>query len=168
VKFDPQLPNCRAAIRLARMLSLSDTRGELAGHVGQAFFASVDLPLPTARAHSRGSEMTVPNFGRVTPLQMDMLQLGGETVLFGSTEAPSDLERMDAMEKARGLLRLRTGKDFGFDLAGWNYFLLRNDELSEEYTFHYAWKAVKRRIEELLDDAERLRLVRLIDERTIE
>ena len=111
--------------------------------------------------------MTVPKLGRVTPLQGAMLQLGGQALLRGS-EAPSDLERMGVMKEARDLLRHRTGKDFGFDLAGWHHFLLTNAELSEEYTFDYAWKGVKRRIEELLDDPGRLRLVRLIDKRTEE
>ena len=111
--------------------------------------------------------MTVRKFGRVTPLQGALLQLGGEA-LFGGSEAPSDLERMDVMKEARDVLRQRTGKDFGFDLAGWHHFLLGNRELSKEYTFDYAWKGVKRRIEELLDDPGRLRLVRLIDERTEE
>jgi hypothetical protein len=111
--------------------------------------------------------MTVRKFGRVTPLQGAMLELGGEALLRGR-EVPSDLERMDVMQEARDLLRQRTGMDFGFELAGWHYFLLGNQKLLEEYTFEYAWKGVKRRIEELLDDPERLRLVRLIDERTKE
>ena len=41
---------------------------------------------------------------------------------------------------------------------------LNDAKLSEEYTFHYAWKAVRRRIDELLHDPDRLRLERLLTE----
>jgi hypothetical protein len=68
------------------------------------------------------------------------------------------------MKKARHLLTQRTGEDFGFDLAAWHHFLVSDDKLSEEYTFVFAWEAVKRRIEDLLDDSDRLRLVRLLDD----
>jgi hypothetical protein len=43
-------------------------------------------------------------------------------------------------------------------------FPAQRRELSEEYTFDYAWNAVEPRIDELLDDPDRLRLVRLLDE----
>jgi hypothetical protein len=57
----------------------------------------------------------------------------------------------------------QTGRDFGYDLAAWHHFLLNDDELLEEYTFDYAWDAVRPRVEELLDDPDRLRLVRLLE-----
>jgi hypothetical protein len=109
--------------------------------------------------------MTVRGYGRVTPLQMDMLNLGGEVLSPGGTVPPTDGDRLNVMKEARQTLAQRTGRDFGFDLPAWHQFLLNDDKLSEEYTFDYAWKAVKRRIDELLDDPDRLRLVRLLQER---
>jgi hypothetical protein len=110
--------------------------------------------------------MTIRHYGRVTPLQMDMLGLGGEILSAGGSQAApaSDQARLNVMKQARQALTKRTGRDFGFDLAAWHHFLLNDAKLSEEYTFHYAWKAVKRRIDELLDDPDRLRLERLLNE----
>jgi hypothetical protein len=110
--------------------------------------------------------MSIRNYGRVTPLQMDMLGLGGEVLLSGGIgrEQASDDQRLSVMRQARQTLTKRTGRDFGYDLAAWHRFLLDDAKLSEEYTFTYAWKAVKQRIDELLDDPDRLRLERLINE----
>jgi hypothetical protein len=96
---------------------------------------------------------------------MKVLALGGEVLLRGGTTPPADQDRLNVMKKARDQLTQRTGRDFGFDLAAWHHFLLNDDKLSDEYTFVYAWKAVKRRVDELLDDPDRLRLVRLLEER---
>jgi hypothetical protein len=95
---------------------------------------------------------------------MDMLNLGGEIVSSGETAPPTDRDRLNVMEDARQILAQQTGRDFGFDLAAWHHFLLNDDKLSQEYTFDYAWKAVRQRIDELLDDPDRLRLVRLLEE----
>ena len=108
--------------------------------------------------------MPVPRYGRVTPSQMCMLCLGGEVLVWSGNVAPTDRDRLDRMKEARRLLKLQTKRDFGYDLAAWHHFLLSDDELSEEYTFDYAWDAVRPRIEELLDDPNRLRLVRLLEE----
>ena len=110
--------------------------------------------------------MTIRGYGRVTPLQMNMLRLGGEVLLSGGIAAgqANDQERLSVMTKARQTLMQRTGRDFGYDLAAWHHFLLEDAQLSEQYTFDYAWKAVKRRIDELLDDPGRLRLERLLNE----
>jgi len=96
---------------------------------------------------------------------MDMLNLGGEILSSGETAPPTDCDRLNVMEDARKVLTQQTGRDFGYDLAAWHDFLLNDDKLSQEYTFDYAWKAVKRRIDELLNDPDRLRLVRLLEER---
>jgi len=110
--------------------------------------------------------MTIRGYGRVTPLQMDMLRLGGEILSPGGSETKpaSDDQRLSVMKQARQALTQRTGRDFGFDLAAWHHFLLTDAKLSEQYTFDYAWKAVKRRIDELLDDPDRLRLERVLNE----
>ncbi len=108
--------------------------------------------------------MTVRDYGRTTPLQMDMLSLGGEVLLWSGAVPPGERDRLTAMREAREMLMQRAGRDFGFDLAAWHDFLLNDGKLSDEYTFVYAWKAVRRRIDELFDDPERLRLVRLLEE----
>jgi hypothetical protein len=96
---------------------------------------------------------------------MDVLGLAGEILLSGgiASGSASDQDRLSAMTQARQMLTQRSGRDFGFDLAAWHQFLLNDAKLSEEYTFDYAWKAVKRRIDELLSDPDRLRLVRLLN-----
>ena len=110
--------------------------------------------------------MSIRTYGRVTPLQMDMLGLGGEILLSGgiASQRASDEQRLDVMKDARQMLMQRSGRDFGFDLAAWHQFLLNDAKLSEEYTFDYAWKAVKPRIDELINDPDRLRLARLLNE----
>jgi len=95
---------------------------------------------------------------------MSMLYLGGEVLSWGGTVPPTDRDRLDRMKEAHRLLTQLTERDFGYDLAAWHHFLLNDDKLSEQYTFDYAWNAVKPRIDELLDDPDRLRLVRLLEE----
>jgi hypothetical protein len=97
---------------------------------------------------------------------MNMLRLGGEVLLSGGIAAgqANDQERLGVMAQARQTLMQRTGRDFGYDLAAWHHFLLEDAQLSEQYTFDYAWKAVKPRIDELLNDPDRLRLERLLNE----
>jgi len=56
-----------------------------------------------------------------------------------------------------------TGRDFGFDLAAWRQFLLADEKLSEEYTFDDAWKGVRKGIERMLNNPDRLRLVHLME-----
>ena len=107
--------------------------------------------------------MTVRHYGRVTPLQMCMLCLGGEVLVWSGRVSPTDRDRLGRMKEAHRLIMQQTGRDFGYDLAAWHHFLLNDDELSEEYTFDYAWDAVRPRIEELFDDPDRLRLVRLLE-----
>ena len=108
--------------------------------------------------------MTVRGYGRVTPLQLYMLSLGGDILSWGRTTPPTDRDRLNLMKEAHEQLTQHTGRDFGYDLVAWHHVLLDDDALSEEYTFDYAWKAVKRRIDVLLDDSDRLRLVRLLEE----
>lgn len=109
--------------------------------------------------------MSIRSYGRVTPLQMDVLGLGGEVILSGGIRAgqASDEDRLNVMRQSRQMLTQRAGRDFGFDLAAWHDFLLNDARLSEEYTFDYAWKAVKQRIDELLNDPDRLRLERMLN-----
>lgn len=107
--------------------------------------------------------MPVPIYGRVTPLQMDMLNLGGEVLIWDEPGPPTEFYRLHLMKFARKMLRQHTGRDFGYDLAAWHHFLLNDEAFSEDYTFDYAWDAVKPRIIELLDDPYRMRLVWLAE-----
>jgi hypothetical protein len=106
--------------------------------------------------------MSVPKYGRVTPLQADMLALGGD-VDVGLMEDPTDGQRVSAMGRALSNLRRDTGQDFGYDLEAWHHYLISSKEHSEEYTFHYAWKAVEPAILALIHDADRHRLVQQIE-----
>jgi hypothetical protein len=111
--------------------------------------------------------MSVPSFGRITPLQADMLALGG--IICGYPgEKPSDHERMQEMCRALEHLRRHTGQDFGLDLQRWHTYLLESEEHREEYTFHYAWEAVRQKILELIGDQERVRLVELASRSLVE
>lgn len=104
--------------------------------------------------------MSVPRFGRVTPLQGDVLNLGG--IACGVPEdLMQDSDRVTAMQEARDSLRKETGEDFGFDLSKWHEFLVTSPKFSEEYTFHFAWKSVCKAVEERISDPERLRLAAL-------
>ena len=59
--------------------------------------------------------MSIRSYGRVTPLQMDMLGLGGEILLSGgiASEQASDEQRLGVMKQARQTLMQRSGRDFG-------------------------------------------------------
>jgi hypothetical protein len=107
--------------------------------------------------------MTVPRYGRATPLQMHMLGLGGEICRWYSQQPPSDEDRMREMKSSREALRETIGCDFGYDLQAWHDHLLDNKKHSEEYTFVYAWRAVRPKILELIKDPDRLRLTRLVE-----
>ena len=75
---------------------------------------------------------------------------------------PSDDDRIHEMRQALKSLRKETGRDFGYDLEAWHNYLINSDEHREQYTFHYAWDAVKSKIVELISDPERSRLCREI------
>jgi hypothetical protein len=61
-------------------------------------------------------------------------------------------------------LRSLTKQDFEYDLAKWHELLVGNDE-EWGYKHPYAWRTVKRAIEKAMEDPDRLRLVRLLEER---
>ena len=105
--------------------------------------------------------MTVPIYGRVTPIQALMLGLGGEVIHLLST--PLDDQRFVEMKESRRLLEKLTGADFGYDLAQWHEFLLNGAKFRKQYTFSFAWHAVGPKIRELLQSADRSRLVQLLE-----
>lgn len=100
------------------------------------------------------------SLGKFTPLQADVLDLGG--VVCGVLEdLVKEQDRINAMRQALKSLQKRTGQDFGYDIEKWHQFLQTSDEFSEEYTFKYAWGAIPKAVNELLTDEDRLRLVEL-------
>ena len=106
--------------------------------------------------------MSVPVYGRATPIQGLMLGLGGEVIhLLGSN--PSDDQRISQMKESRQLLRKLTGADFGYDLVAWHQFLLNSEKFNEQYTFSYAWDAVEPKIRELMQSDYRSRLVQSLE-----
>jgi hypothetical protein len=105
--------------------------------------------------------MSVPHFGRITPIQGDMLGLGGVVTLHPDEEATEE-DRISEMRRSLNSLRKETGRDFGYDLEAWHKYLLDSDAHREEYTFPYAWRAVQAKIMELIPDSDRLRLVHQI------
>jgi hypothetical protein len=79
------------------------------------------------------------------------------------TIEPDD-DRLAAMKGGREGLRRLTGQDFGYDLARWHEFLAGNDE-AWGYKHPYAWKTVNKAIEKAMDDPDRLRLVKVLEEK---
>lgn len=108
--------------------------------------------------------MTIPGWGRLTPVQINMLKLAGR--LGRRPREPgidlADEERLKAMAVGRDLLRRLTGVDFGYDLRRWHEHLIGADEYG--YRHPYAWRVVRPAIEEALEDPERLQLVRQLEQ----
>ncbi|HET6248392.1 MAG TPA: hypothetical protein VFE47_11890 [Tepidisphaeraceae bacterium] len=107
--------------------------------------------------------MSIPKYGRATPLQMDMLGLGGEICRWFHQRAPTDEERMSAMRASRKVLCRMTGLDRGYDLQAWHTELESDRKHSPEYMHPYAWGVVRPRILQLIADPDRFRLVELIE-----
>lgn len=109
--------------------------------------------------------MTVPNWGRVTPIQMDMLMLAGH-VMRPHPVPPGTVEpdeaRLRAMAMGRAQLRRLTEQDFGYDLPRWHEYLLAAENV--QYCHPYAWHAVRPAIERALTDPDRERLVTLLEQ----
>jgi hypothetical protein len=111
--------------------------------------------------------MTLPQFGKLVPLQGDVLEVAGY-VLSRDAEADvvpaSDEERIRIMRTGRAALVQRTGQDFGYDLAKWVEFLESDEELREEFTHPYAYRSTLKWLREAMADLDRQRLVSLIEQ----
>jgi hypothetical protein len=103
--------------------------------------------------------MTIPGWGRVTPLQMGMLGLAGHDL---DNQEPSEEERRIAIARGRSFLVRMTGQDFGYDLNRWHEYLLESH--SAQYRHPYAWRAVRPAVERAIEDSERLRLVAILEQ----
>jgi hypothetical protein len=110
--------------------------------------------------------MTLPRFGKIVPLQGDVLELAGY-VLSRNPDAgvvpKTDAERIEIVRRGRAALVKRTGHDFGYDLARWVQFLETNEECREKFTHPYAYRTTKRWIQTAMADLDRQRLVSLIE-----
>jgi hypothetical protein len=110
--------------------------------------------------------MTLPRFGKIVPLQGDVLELAGY-VLSRDPRADvvpdSDEERIRIMRRGWTSLVKRTGRDFGYDLARWVEFLEADEDCRDSFTHPYAHRTTMRWIREAIEDPERQRLVALIE-----
>lgn len=112
-----------------------------------------------------GRLMTIPNWGKITPTQGDMLMLAGHVlrpfhVPPGTVEPDED--RLVSMKTGRERLRRRTGHDCGYDLAGWHELLLGSDD-DWGYRHPDAWSVVRPAIEQAVNDPDRIRLAELLN-----
>lgn len=107
--------------------------------------------------------MTEIVFGRTTPLQSDMIGLGGVVCGVPEDLVSEDL-RLECMKRSLESLRSSTGKDFGYDIAAWHEYLLTCGSLTEEYTHSDSWERIRVQVTELFDAPDRIRLVSFIQE----
>jgi hypothetical protein len=104
--------------------------------------------------------MTIPGFGRITPMQGDMLLLAGYRLTPSPelNEAPiPDEEREQLMCDGLRALRRATAQDFGFDLSAWEQYLM--SRLDSGYCHSYAFATTRTRIAAAIADPERARIV---------
>jgi hypothetical protein len=114
--------------------------------------------------------MTIPGFGRLTPIQMDMLELAGLNLdcrRYGfdpfnpGAAAIPDADRIEIMKRGRASLVEHTGQDFGFDLTAWQGYLVAHPDLG--YNHPYGSRVTKKYVRAAIADPERQRLVSLIE-----
>jgi hypothetical protein len=109
--------------------------------------------------------MTIPGFGRLTPIQATMLGLAGLKLdrrfssQIQSAELPPDQDCIETMKRARSSLVRLTGADYGFDLAAWQDHLEAHPELG--YTHPYGYQVTKAHVRAAIADPERQRVARL-------
>lgn len=105
--------------------------------------------------------MTLRPFGRVVPIQIDVLALAGYCANYrpgdrSITLGADDAARKRSMKRGRSALRRTTGQDFGYDLAAWvNYLEAHPDQ---GFTHAYAHAGVARAVREAIADADFQRL----------
>jgi hypothetical protein len=114
--------------------------------------------------------MTIPGFGRLTPVQIFMLQLAGvnldlrrhgfDPMRPGAQKMP-DERRIQMMKRGRRSLVALTGQDFGFDLAAWQRYLKARRDSG--YTHPYGSGITRAFVQRHTADPERQRLVALIE-----
>jgi len=103
--------------------------------------------------------MTVARFGRITPVQGDMLQLAGNVLSRQSDVDVTDEQRIAAIEAGQAALVARVGRDLGYELGPWHELLSSDHELRGEYQHSYGWRGVRAAIERALLDPRRENLL---------
>ena len=106
--------------------------------------------------------MTLPRFGKVVPIQCDVLSLIGYRLTRGHVglDIPAE-ERLANMREGRAALREQTGRDFGYDVAAWHKHLLSCPDLG--YDHPYGFAGVQRAVREAARDPDRARFVALLE-----
>src|SRR5262249_30315459 len=105
------------------------------------------------------SSMSLRPFGRVVPIQIDVLALAGYETDYRERRirlGADDDARKRNMRRGRRGLRRRTGQDFGYDLAAWHNCLGAQPELG--YTHSYAYAGVARAVRRAIGESRRHRL----------
>lgn len=100
--------------------------------------------------------MTMRGFGNVVPIQIAMLQLAGYVPDYRDKRiraAAGEAERRRTMREGLEELREATRQDFGYDLAAWRDYLMRDTD--HGYTHPYAFKNVDPAILESIADRRR-------------
>jgi hypothetical protein len=103
--------------------------------------------------------MTIPRFGRVTPLQCDMLAFAGHVLSRNPVANATDEQRIAAITSGHAALVERVGRDLGYELQPWHDLLFSHPDHRAEYRFRYAWSTVKAAIESAFVDPDRVRLL---------
>jgi len=109
------------------------------------------------------SQLTIAKFGRVTPIQGEMLRLIGYRL--GRRQSliePTVEDRLAIMRLGRTHLRQLTGVDFGYNIEAWRDHLLAQPELG--YTHPYAFEGVDHEVVQSVADEERCRLAHMLSE----
>lgn len=103
--------------------------------------------------------MSVYGFGRITPLQGEMLQFAGYVLSRQPRGNVADDERVAAIEAGHAALVGRVGRDLGYELRAWHQLLSSDRELRSQYQHPYAWHSVRAAVERALTDSARERLL---------
>lgn len=107
--------------------------------------------------------MTIPAFGRCTPVQVAMLFLAGyDLEEFDPSFIHDEELRLETMRRGRRQLVQITGWDYGFDLDRWRKSLMKPEQ-DHGYTHPYAFKGVDKAIQSVMNDAEFCRLAKLAE-----
>lgn len=103
--------------------------------------------------------MTAPRFGRITPLQEDMLRFAGHVLSHQAEADITDEQRIAALKDGHAALVARVGRDLGYELLAWHALLSSDRELRGEYQHPYAWQSVRAAVERALAEPTRERLL---------
>lgn len=108
--------------------------------------------------------MTIPNLGRVTPIQIAMLGLAGMRVTLRGLVAPrDDAEMADTLRAARDMLQRLSGEDFGTDLVAWRAHLMAPELAGRGYQHPHELERVDGIVVAAIDDVRRKRVAKQLE-----